>query len=102
MAKENSIRVIVYRDGNRIWHAQCLEYDIVVQAKNKDKLRKRLEVAVSAEANLSEEMNGSKFAGISPAPDMYKKLWKKIRSTNKMDSLKIGDNGIEAELRTVA
>lgn len=102
MTKRNSIRVIQYRDGNQIWHAQCLEYDIVVQAEDTGKLRTRLEVAVYGEAALSKELNGSEFAGIDPAPKMYEDLWKTINADDNMNSLKIGNNGIEAELRTVA
>lgn len=70
----NSIRIVVYRDG-QAWVAQCLEHDIGAQAESPSDLRNRLDEVLWLEATVSRERMGKAFEGISPAPDHFFKMW---------------------------
>ena len=76
MDDQQSIRVIAFRDGG-LWAAQCLEYDIGVQAHDLDTLQIRLMVAIGAELQTSVERGGAPFAGIEPAPEHFHQLWER-------------------------
>ena len=68
------IRVVVFRDGD-MWAGQCLEYDIGAQADSLEKLDRYLDVAIAAARRENLERNGKEFAGVSPAPEHFHKLW---------------------------
>lgn len=75
------IRTVIFKDGE-LWVAQCLEYDIGVQAGDLNTLQSRLSAALMAEYTESVEANGAPFAGIEPAPEYFHNLWES--STNKL------------------
>ena len=74
MSAADPIRVLLSKEGEH-WVAQCLEYDIGVQARDLGQLRKRLLVAIQAERDESLRRHGKPFAGIGPAPQHYHDLW---------------------------
>jgi hypothetical protein len=78
-ATGETIRAVVFQDGDA-WVAQCLEYDICVQACDTDTLLANLDIAIEAEADLSKEMHGKAFAGIGKAPENFFKMWERCSS----------------------
>jgi hypothetical protein len=70
------IRVIMFQDSG-MWVAQCLEYDIGVQAEDLDTLSDRLKVVLKAEFKESVERHGKPFAGIDPAPERFQLMWER-------------------------
>ena len=74
--EDGQIRVIMFRDAN-LWVAQCLEYDIGVQAPDLETLEARLSVALEVERETSLEQFGAPFAGIDPAPPHFHEMWEK-------------------------
>ena len=70
----DTIRVIMFRDGD-MWVAQCLEYDIGVQAEDIDTLSDRLKVVLKTEFRVSAD--GKPFDGIEPAPERFQQMWER-------------------------
>ena len=97
-ATGQTIRAVVFRDGDA-WIAQCLEYDICVQADDTDALLANLNVAIQAECDLSKEKNGSAFAGIDKAPKHFFEMWG--RCSSRIRSVEDSRN-VEVELALCA
>jgi hypothetical protein len=74
MAEISQIRAILFREGD-LWVAQCLEYDIGVQAPDLAQLSERLHIAIGAERKESIARNGTAFSGIDPAPHRFFEMW---------------------------
>lgn len=68
------VRVVILQEVG-YWVAQCLEYDICVQADNLEQIFLRLEAVFSLE---NKEKNGIKRLG--KAPDYFFNLWDKKSS----------------------
>jgi hypothetical protein len=87
------IRAVIFRDGTT-WAAQCLEYDIGVQAPDLDTLQFRLSVALDAEMHEGIDRHGAPFAGIEPAPEHYHQMWEEGSGTfQPTNPHPIRDNG---------
>ncbi len=77
MNRENDgLRAVIFQDGD-LWIAQCLEYDIGVQAYDLDTVRRRLDLAVEIERRTSLEIHEKEFAEIDPAPTRFFEMWER-------------------------
>ena len=69
---EVHIRAVVFQDGE-IWIAQCIEYDIAVQAPDVPTVLDKLQLTIDAEHAMCD---GQRMCDrISPAPNYYHHLW---------------------------
>ena len=73
-AQEITIRVVVFKDDD-VWVAQCLEYDIGVQADDIDTLNARLNAVLKAELKESVERHKTPLTGIPKAPQRFHTMW---------------------------
>jgi len=64
------IRAVISREEDW-WCAQCLEYDIAVQARNRAELRDALVSVLSAHFTASAELGQPAFAGLPAAPKRF-------------------------------
>jgi hypothetical protein len=84
----NTLRIVSFKDGD-IWVAQCLEHDVCAQAADLDTLRSRIEMAIEAEAPLTN---------LPQAPAHFFELWDR-----KSDFQKSGkSDGVEYEMALCA
>jgi hypothetical protein len=70
------VRAILFREGDH-WIGQCIEYDICAQAKNLTELKKKLELTIEFEREVSVKRHGYAFAGIPAAPQRFEEMWNK-------------------------
>lgn len=77
-AGTESIRVVVVREGD-LWVAQCLEYDICVQADDLKDISGRLDVALRLESEVRE----GDLSQIGHAPQYFQDLWEQCPGTYK-------------------
>lgn len=70
------LRVLVFF-GRTKWVAQCIEYDIAVQAENSEDLESRFNSALEAERQLSQKMGQEPLRRLPPAPRRYREAWDK-------------------------
>ncbi len=80
MAEKFEVRIVVFREGE-FWVAQCLDYDIGVQAGDLVELEERLMIAFGAERKISLARHGEAFAGIDPAPKFFQDMWSNFSGT---------------------
>jgi|ERR1700691_2006463 len=69
-------RAILFREGDH-WIGQCIEYDICAQAKNLTELKKKLELTIEFEREVSVKRHGYAFVGIPAAPQRFEEMWNK-------------------------
>jgi len=74
MAKDTTVRAIVFREGDQLV-AQCLEYDIGAQASDPETLHERLVMTLYAECMTRGGSEADPFPGIDPAPEYFQQLW---------------------------
>jgi len=74
-----AIRVLITADIARDglwWVAQCLEYDLAVQARSpKDAQAEFLRLLEARHAIATKRGLGDPLAGIGPAPERFEKAW---------------------------
>jgi len=75
MSDIQTFRVIIAKDDEGTFTAQCLEYDIFAQGKNEEMVKNRFAKQIEFERQLSSEANGLDFDGIPPAPDCFHNMW---------------------------
>ena len=68
---QHTVSVLAFQEGEQ-WSAQCLQYDIAVQANSLPELTKAFERALVGHIVVSLELGLEPFAGLSAAP---KKFW---------------------------
>ena len=73
---EARVRTIVFREEG-MYVAQCLEYDIAVQAPDVDLVLDRLKLTLEAELEMCREEDKDLADCISPAPNYYHGLWER-------------------------
>lgn len=71
---KDMVRVIAFKEGDA-WIAHCVEYDICAQGSDLSQLRRRMEVALEVECEMSEKRTGTPFGGIGPAPSIYEAMY---------------------------
>jgi hypothetical protein len=72
--ESSDVRIVIFHEGE-FWVAQCLEYDIGVQAGDLVELEDRLMVALETERKEGLARHGEPFAGIEPAPKFFQDMW---------------------------
>jgi hypothetical protein len=72
------IHAIAFREGEW-WSAQCLEYDIAVQAKSVAALQREIERVLTAYVVLAQKEKRSPFEGLDPAPKKYREMYKRAQ-----------------------
>lgn len=80
MTAHKDLRVILYRDENDFWHAQCIELDIAVQAPQRFVLLNRFEYSFCAEA----EQGALNL--ISAAPSKFHEMWETATDNFREDT----------------
>jgi len=84
MAGEKKLRIVAFQDGES-WIAQCVEYDIAVQAPDLTTLQRRMDALIQAEIEYTTTNNGGAFIGIDPAPDFYEAMFRGVDATLQSD-----------------
>ena len=69
------VRVVLYEESGW-WVAQCLEYDIRVQAKTMPQVQENIAIALEATWQDSKDRHGKPFAHVNPAPEEFERMWK--------------------------
>jgi hypothetical protein len=64
------VSVLLHRDGET-WVAQCLEYDVAVQGRNKDEAQQRFLRALTSQIGLDLAEDRAPLSNLSPAPKRY-------------------------------
>lgn len=80
MSEKQSIRVLVIREEDGMFAAQCLEYDICTQAGSIEKLKERLVKQIEIERLVSRDYTGEEFGGIDPAPAEFHEMWNRAEA----------------------
>lgn len=71
---EERIRAVVYlEEGHCV--AQCLEYDIRVEATSLSDLMDSLAIVIDETYKDSMDRHGKPFAYVDPAPDIFQQMW---------------------------
>jgi hypothetical protein len=70
MAAENTIRVVLYPQGNT-WIAQALEYDLAACAASIRESMKRMVATIADAHAFTVQKFGRPFEGIEPAPARF-------------------------------
>lgn len=83
---EEKIRVIILQEEG-VWVAQCIDFDICVQADDLDAIPGRLQVAL----RLEEELHGGDLNSIGPAPKHFQEMWER-RSGSYAPASQISEN----------
>lgn len=80
----NSVRVVAFQEDG-VWVAHCVEYDICVQANDLAQARRRMTVALTQEAKITQEKHGEAFKGIGPAPDYFEAMFERAEASLQSD-----------------
>jgi hypothetical protein len=78
------VRVVVFKDAGLLC-AQCLEYDIAVQAKTIDELQRNLDDALMSQLDISAELGREPFEGVPPAPPQFFNIFESARSSSEKE-----------------
>ena len=73
------VHAVAFREGDW-WSAQCLEYDIAVQAKSVADLQGEIERVLTAYVVRARKEKRSPFEGLPPAPEKYREMYKRARA----------------------
>jgi hypothetical protein len=76
-SRPHDLRIIVFRDTDGSWVAQCLEVDIVAQGADVESAKEQLYTSVLGELAVSEEPLDLMVRRIGPAPDDFHELYKR-------------------------
>ena len=79
-----TIRTLVI-EKDEGWIAQCLDYDIVAQARTFPKLRAELERLLVSHVLASVASGREPFAGFTPAPQRYWDLYERTNARIELD-----------------
>lgn len=89
MPEEIKARVILFPEAD-VWIAQCIEFDIAAQGRNREECAQRFVRQLEAEIELSVEKSGAPLAGIPPAPlfyvDMFERAFTPAKSSPAVET----------------
>lgn len=71
---QKQVRVLIMREREYLV-AQCLEYDIAVQARTLDDVVQRFQEFVTDHVILATEHGDAPLSGLEPAPQSYEHQW---------------------------
>jgi hypothetical protein len=77
-----TINAVAFQKGS-LWIAQCLEYDIVSYAETPEKLVEELTGQLESLVDFNLAAGREAFAGFSPAPERYWRLFEEARAQVK-------------------
>ena len=76
MSAPEALRVVLFFDSQvQMWIAQCLEYDIAVQASDWMKAISEMKLAIVQQAELDDTFDITPMSGCPPAPEEYVELF---------------------------
>jgi len=84
------VRVLIFK-GRRKWVAQCLEFDVAVQADTREDLRAKFQAAIEAERRFCEERGLTPLTRLPRAPRRYFEIW------DALQELSTRSGGIDQE-----
>jgi hypothetical protein len=87
------VRAIAFQEGD-IWCAQCLEYDIAVQASDIPNLREALEQALVDQIQISLDLGIEPFSNTPRAPQAFHQFYESAVRDNSPKKVK-GKNRAE-------
>lgn len=64
------IHAVLFKEGD-FWCAQCLQYDLVAQAKSLEDLHYELQKVLTAHIAISFQSGREPFEGLEPAPQKF-------------------------------
>lgn len=77
---EKRLRIVIYQE-QAFFVAQCLEYDVRVQAKTIQEVINYIYLALLETKHDSLQRHGEAFAHIDPAPEQFHEMWKHRAAT---------------------
>jgi len=80
------INVVVYKE-DELFHAQCLEYDIMASSERLDHLEEEFRRALLIDMHVSKQRYGKVFANINPAPEMFFEMWDEVATEHHAKSI---------------
>lgn len=67
---QDGLKIVVYREDD-MFIAQCLDYDICTQAKDRETLHKRMDCLIHLEMEHMRESGQE----LDPAPERFHNMW---------------------------
>lgn len=80
-AELKAIRILIFK-GRRKWVAQCLEFDIAVQADALEDLEDKFHVALAGEQRYCEERGLTPLTRLPQAPRRYFETWDALQTVS--------------------
>ncbi len=71
-----AFHAVIFKSGD-LWVGQCLEYDIVAQAKTPQEIPYQLERSIVAHVVIAGTEGLKPFENVKPAPDRYWKMFER-------------------------
>jgi hypothetical protein len=81
-----TISAIAFQESDG-WVAQCLQYDIAVQAKTLPELQYELQRVLVSHIVISEESGQEPFAGLRPAPGKFWEMYERAKTRVERDDM---------------
>ena len=81
---KKTLSLLVGREGEW-WVAQCLEYDIAVQARTLKDVDYEFQRILLGRIFAAKELGIDPFEDIPPAPEEYRKIFEDANKTRKME-----------------
>jgi len=90
--KESAARVLMFEDkvNGGGWSAQCLDYDIAMQAKSFQDLIYEISRVLKGHLIVSKELGVEPFTGLSTAPAVYWQVFNNAKTTLVRESVQFG------------
>jgi hypothetical protein len=88
-AKKYAIRAIVFQEGEWLC-AQCLEYDLVAQAKSLQQLSKALQRLIVGHVAVRLRHKQQPFRDLPRAPEKYRAMFRRSRLTLPAPMFRLG------------
>lgn len=70
----------LYFEQGRFWVAQCLEYDIAMQARSLEQLFFEVGRVLAGHVAVADELGRLPFQGLEPAPEKFHAMAKDVSS----------------------
>jgi len=80
-AQPVKVRILIFK-GRRKWVAQCLEFDIAVQADALEDLQAKFQVAIEGERRYCEERGLTPLTRLPEAPRRYFETWDDLQTVS--------------------
>ncbi len=74
------VSALLIQEADFRWSAQCLEYDVAVQADSIEGLRDALQDALLAYVAANRSEGREDFAGLPEAPEKFRRIFQRIKA----------------------